>query len=283
MKENNTLQLILKGFIIGSSMSVPGVSGGTMAIILGIYDRMIQAVSSFFKDIKGNMLFLLKVAVGGVLGIGSLSFVIQWLLEKIPIPVSFFFVGAVVGGIPIIGKKIFENESEKKLKAKQVICFLAGFAMVIAISFLPKGLMQVRMDLSVEALIFWAITGVVVALALVLPGISTSHMLLVLGLYQTTLAAISEFDIAFLMCLAVSIVIGVFLTTKPLEWLMNTYTSATYSGILGFVIGSLSAIFKEIVLPAISKTPNVLWLIGTIAGSVVLFVVGVLFIRKLER
>ena len=104
------LLLVLKGFIIGSSMSVPGVSGGTMAILLGIYDRMIQAVSHFFKDIKGNTLYLGKICVGGVLGLFSLAFVIKALLEKFPIPVSIFFLGAVIGGIPALYKKTKEQK-----------------------------------------------------------------------------------------------------------------------------------------------------------------------------
>lgn len=295
MKNNGTLQLILKGFLIGSSMSVPGVSGGTMAIILGIYDKMIHAVSSFFKNIKENALFLIKVAVGGVLGIASLSFLISWLLEKAPVPVSFFFIGAVAGGIPVILNKVLSSEKENLAKknkpakiqgasvAKIAVCFVIGLAAVIAIEFLPKGLMEVRMDLSVQTLIFWVITGVVVALALVLPGISTSHMLVVLGLYQATLDAIKGLDIVFIAFLGISILVGVFATTKPLEWLMNKFTVATYSGILGFVIGSVSAIFKEIIIPAWPKEPTVSWIIITAIVSVVLFVAGIIFIRSMEK
>lgn len=289
-KKDGTLQLILKGFLIGSSMSVPGVSGGTMAIILGIYDKMIQAVSGFFKNIKDNMIFLLKICVGGVLGIACLAKVIGWLLEKAPVPVSFFFIGAVVGGIPVIMKTVVSAEKKNKGGVissagfvKIAISFLIGFAAVIAISFLPKGLMEVRMDLSLNALIFWAITGVVVALALVLPGISTSHMLVVLGLYDATLKAIDDLDFLFIGCLGVSVIVGVFATTKPLEWLMNKYTVATYSGILGFVIGSISAIFKEIIIPGLPKNPEVSWIAVTVIVSVVLFVAGIIFIRSMEQ
>lgn len=295
MKKNGTLQLILKGFLIGSSMSVPGVSGGTMAIILGIYNQMIQAVSGFFKDIKKNTIFLIKLAVGGVLGICSLSFLISWLLEKAPVPVSFFFVGAVAGGIPVILNTVLSSEKERLVKknkpaklqgasiAKIAVCFLIGLAAVIAIEFLPKGLMEVRMDLSIQTLVFWAITGVVVALALVLPGISTSHMLVVLGLYQATLDAIRGLDILFIACLGISLLVGVFATTKPLEWLMNKYTVATYSGILGFVVGSVSAIFKEIIIPEWPKEPKVSWLVITAIVSIVLFVAGIIFIRSMEK
>lgn len=276
--KDNSLQLIIKGFIIGSSMSVPGVSGGTMAIILGIYDKMIQAVSGFLKDIKKNLFFLLKIGFGGIAGICTLSFLIKWLLEKAPVPVSFFFIGAVVAGIPVIMRKI-----NKSYYLSTIVFFLVGLAAVIGISFLPEGMMQVRMDLSVQTLIFWVITGVIVALALVLPGISTSHMLVVLGLYEVTLSAISHFDIMFLAFLLFFTIAGVFLTTKPLEWLMNRYTSQTYSGILGFVVGSLSAIFKEIIIPGLPKKMDTIWILCTLAVSVVLFIGGIVFIRTMDK
>jgi len=101
----NDLIIMLKGYTIGSSMSVPGVSGSTMAILLGIYDRLISSVSNFFKDIKGNVFFLLKFCIGAGAGIGSLSFLIKWMLEKFTLPVSVFFLGAVVGGIPALYQK----------------------------------------------------------------------------------------------------------------------------------------------------------------------------------
>lgn len=291
MKEKNdsTLKTILKGFIIGSSMSVPGVSGGTMAIILGIYDQLIRAVSNFLKDIKGNMMFLIKICIGGGLGILTLSNVIGWLLGKAPVPVSCFFIGAVAGGIPVIAKKIVAPQAGEKSpmsagsKVMTAVCFLLGLVLVIGIEFIPKNLMHVRTDLSIATLIFWVITGIVVALALVLPGISTSHMLVVLGLYQATLDAIRTMDIVFIACLGIATVVGVFATTKPLEWLMNKYTRATYSGILGFVIGSISAIFKEIIFPGLPKNPSALWMVVTAITSIILFVGGMLFIRFMEK
>lgn len=89
-KFKDDLLLMLKGYIIGSSMSVPGVSGGTMAILLGIYDKLISSVSNFLKDIKGNIIFLMKVCIGAGAGICSLSFLIKWLLEKFPLLYPYF-------------------------------------------------------------------------------------------------------------------------------------------------------------------------------------------------
>lgn len=126
----DTLLIMLKGFIIGSSMSVPGVSGGTMAILLGIYDRLISSVSRFLKDIKGNIIFLMKVCIGAGIGIFTLSNVIKKLLEVAPIPISFFFLGAVIGGVPALYSKTKTMDS--KLKFSSIIYFLLGLAIVIS-------------------------------------------------------------------------------------------------------------------------------------------------------
>lgn len=283
--------LVVKGFIIGSSMSVPGVSGGTMAILLGIYDKMLRAVSTFFKNIKQNSLFLIKVAAGGILGIGTLSFVIGWLLERMPVPVSFFFIGAVAGGIPVLLHEIQKGRQERTGSEKgsipdnirTVVCFLAGVVCVFAVTFLPQNAISVTMELSVQSVLSWGLTGIIVALALVLPGISTSHMLVVLGMYEDTLNAVRHADVLYLACLAAATLIGVFLTTKPLEWMLRRFTWESYSLILGFVAGSLQAVFTEIIIPKWPESPDMKWFVYTGITSVVLFVAGVLFIRGIER
>lgn len=278
-KLKSNLSIILKGFIIGSSMSVPGVSGGTMAILLGIYDKLIGSISNFLKDIKGNAIFLIKFCIGSGLGIGSLAFVIKWLLEKFPLPVSFFFLGAVIGGIPALYKKTKETQ----LKVSSVIYFLIGLAIVISIGFIPVGNFNISSGSGLAHYLMLLVTGIIIALALVLPGISTSHMLLVLGMYDTMILAITEFDLVYIGILGISTLIGIFLITKPLEWTMNKFPHQTYCMIIGFVLGSTSEIFRDKILPAIpSNTDASWWIISTIA-SIVTFALGYLAIIALSR
>ncbi len=277
LKEN--LAVMLKGYAIGSSMSVPGVSGGTMAILLGIYDELISAVSNFLKDIKGNFLFLLKVMIGAAAGIGSLSFLIKWLLEKFPLPVSVFFLGAVIGGVPALIKKTRES----KLRFSSVIYFLLGLLIVISIGFIPEGSVDVSLGSGITHYLMLLVTGIIIALALVLPGISTSHMLLVLGMYDAMLAAITEFDIVYIGIIGVATLIGVFLITKPLEWIMNKYPHQTYCMIIGFVIGSTAEIFRDKILPAIPEKTNAFWWITFAVMSAAAFVLGFLAIKALSK
>lgn len=278
-KLSKNLEVLVKGFVIGSSMSVPGVSGGTMAILLGIYDRLIGAISNFLKDIKGNTLFLGKFCVGAGIGIGSLAFAIKWLLEKFPVPVSFFFLGAVIGGIPAL----YHKTKGTKWGFSSYIYFLIGLVLVISIGFIPAGNMDVNSGSGIAHYGMLLVTGIIIALALILPGISTSHMLLVLGMYDSMLAAITKFDIVYIGVLGISTLIGIFLITKPIEWTMNRFTHPTYCMIIGFVLGSTSEIFKDKIIPAVPQGVEASWWIFVGVISVITFVLGYLSILLLSR
>lgn len=260
-------------------MSVPGVSGGTMAIILGIYDKLISSISNFLKDIKGNILFLFKVCLGAGIGIGTLSFLIKWLLEKFPLPISFFFLGAVIGGIPALYKKT----KATSLKISSGVYFLLGLLIVISIGFIPVGNIDVTTGSGIGYYIMLLVTGIIIALALVLPGISTSHMLLVLGMYDAMITAITEFDIVYIGILGIATLIGVFLITKPLEWTMNKFPHQTYCMIIGFVLGSTSEIFREKILPSIPANADAKWWILSVIMSVAAFILGCYAIGSLSK
>lgn len=278
-KLKDNLLIILKGYIIGSSMSVPGVSGSTMAILLGIFDRLISSISNFFKDIKGNIIFLLKFCIGAGAGIGSLSFLLKWLLEKFPLPVSMFFLGAVIGGIPALYKKT----KESKLSISSGIYFLLGIIIVISIGFIPEGSIDISSGSGFLHYFMLLITGIIIALALVFPGISTSHMLLVLGMYDKMLTAITEFDVVYIGIIGIATLIGVFLITKPIEWILKTYPHQTYCMIIGFVIGSTAEIFQDKILPAIPESTTALWWIGFGIISVVTLALGFMAIKSLSK
>lgn len=275
----NDLLTMLKGFIIGSSMSVPGVSGGTMAIILGIYDKLISSISNFLKDIKGNTIFLVKFCIGAGVGIGSLAFLIKWLLEVIPFQVSFFFLGAVIGGIP----ELYKKTKETKLSLASILYLILGVVIVLSIGFIPISNIDISAGSGLGHYFMLLVTGVIIALALVLPGISTSHMLLVLGMYDSMLIAITEFDVLYIGILGISTLIGIFLITKPLEWTMNKFPYQTYCIIIGFVLGSTSEIFEEKILPAIPGGAGLGWWIPALISAVIVFILGYISILFLSR
>lgn len=271
--------IILNGFIIGSSMGVPGISGGTMAIILGIYDKLINSISHFLCDIRGNIIFLLKFIIGAGVGISSLAFVIQWLLEKFPFHVSFFFLGAVFGGIPALYKKT----KKSVIKISSLVYCLSGFIIVISIGLIPTGNINIVSGSGLAHYLMLLLTGIIISLALLLPGISTSHMLLILGMYDTTLSAITKFDIVYVGILGISTMIGILLIIKPIEWALNRFTYQTYYTIIGFVLGSTVEIFRYKILTAIPVDADTTWWISSIVFSIVIFVIGFRGISSLAR
>ena len=237
-KKNSKMEILYKGLLIGSTMLIPGVSGGSMAIILGIYDRLVTAVSSFTRNIKENLLLLLLFAFSAGVGMFLLAKPILVLWEMYPKALGFFFMGAVAGGIPAI----YKEAGIEKIKWRYAAYVLIGF-LIAAVMSLP-GIKAVTTagDGQLSALYLF-VAGIIAAVALVLPGISVSFLLLIMGLYNELMRAVSEMDLSVLLPMGLGILLGVVLITKALERAMKKYPKVTYLMILGFVAGSLIEVF----------------------------------------
>lgn len=279
LKRFSVMEIVIKGFIVGSSMSVPGVSGGTMALILGIYDRLIYSTAHVLDDTKKNLLFLFWFLLGSGIGIGSLAFVIKWLLETFPLIISFFFIGAVLGGLPYL----FSKANVYSLSLKTVLFVLIGMFSVIFIRFLPVNTLNFNMNQWITSVLLLILIGIVLALALILPGISTSHILLVVGLYSPLLTAITQMDLIFLALISVSTLGGVFIITRPMEWLMIQFPHETYLLIIGFVIGSTMDIIGDIMIPAIPSVVTFEWIIMIGFSSLLCLFLGYTSVYALSK
>ena len=128
-----SISVLIKGFVVGATMMVPGVSGGSMAMILGIYDQLISSVSSFFKDIKKNFMYLLQFGLAGIIGIVLCARPIMGIIDRFPVVSMFFFIGLVFGSVPMLYKKA----KIEKPSLKYMVSFLAGAIIVGAMAFLP--------------------------------------------------------------------------------------------------------------------------------------------------
>lgn len=237
----NRLYTAVSGLIVGGTMLVPGVSGGSMAMILGVYDKLVTSVSSFFKHKKASIIFLGLFALGAILGMVIFANPLGKLLEMFPKPMSYFFIGAVAGGIPLI----YKESQISKFEIKHIIYILLGIAIVVLLDFLPEGLFGDSHTGFMRYLMLF-IAGFIAAIALILPGISVSYMFLVLGMYDSIMKAISKLDILYLLPLALGLGIGIILTTRILENMMKKFPHATYMVILGFLLGSLSETFPGV-------------------------------------
>lgn len=239
----NILFTVLKGLWIGGTLTVPGVSGGSMAMILGIYDKLIESVSAFLHkggNKKKAFFFLLEVGCAGIVGFILFSHLVSLLMARFPLEVCFFFAGAVAGGIPII-LKAAEIHRPKPL---DLLFAIVGIACVFGISKIPAGLFSIPLTLSVGGVLLQLLCGALVAVGFVLPGISLSQMLYVLGIYEELMNYVAELNVLPLIPLGLGAVLGVLLTAYAVELLLKRFPRATYLVIFGFMLGSLPEIFS---------------------------------------
>lgn len=253
------VRTFLKGAWIGGTMLVPGVSGGSMAMILGIYDELIASVSSFFKDIKRHFIFLSIFSGGAILGMIAFAKPISHLLNKYPMPVMYFFVGAVVGSIPLIYKK----STVREVNFRIIFYTLLGLVTMYLLAQLPTDALKSEMHSGLGSFLLLVGAGFVAAIALILPGISVSYMLLLMGMYDETMRAIGEFYLPFLVPLGLGLLIGVMMTTKILERAMSQHPQPTYLIILGFMVGSTMKVF-----PGIPAGAEIIICLGTFLAGV---------------
>lgn len=238
-KDQNAGTRLIKGFIVGASMLVPGVSGGTMAIILGIYDDLIHAVSTLHQNIKENIILLGTYTLAGILGILLFSRPMLTAVTLWNKPMLFLFLGAILGSIPPLYRKV----KVSRIKTVNIIVALFGAALGISMMYLPSGIFQVSESFNLYNFSMLILAGVIIAIALILPGISASYILLMLGMYDITLIAIKEFNMLYLAPLAIGGVAGTFLTAGILEREMKRHPQFTYMLIIGFMLGSLVQVF----------------------------------------
>ncbi len=223
---------VLSGVVIGSSMLIPGVSGGTTAILLGVYDRLIAAVSGFRKAPAKNGLFLLEVALGGGLGAVLLARAVLAVTNAWYFPMRYLFMGLIAGGVPLL----FRQAGLTRKRLPLLLFAAAGAAAAIGVEKLP---LPEQGFGGVPGLL---VGGMLIAVALVLPGISTSHLLLAMGLYEPVLEAVQSLNLPYLSLLLSGTLAGIFLSAKLLETAMRRFPAPCYLMIAGFVSASVYSV-----------------------------------------
>ncbi len=240
--------LFFKGFLIGVANIIPGVSGGTMAVSLGIYERLIEIVADFKKNIKENILFVLPIVIGVGSAILFLTNIISFALEEYELITVLFFAGLIMGGIPVITKKI-----EGKKSIKNIIPFLLVVIFMFALTLLKTDTIVEFTNMATGDYLILLGVGAIAAITMVVPGISGSFVLMLMGYYKPILDLIKDLinfkniwaNLLIVVLLAIGVVFGVIISSKLIKKSLQKYKSQTYSAILGFVIASvLSMIFS---------------------------------------
>ena len=262
----------LKGAALGTAFVIPGFSGGTMAVILKIYDRLLDAISLNIEKLKKNFGFILFLVIGMAAGVFATAVGLSWLFENHPVPTALTLTGIVVGSLPMIWK---ECTSESKFKPLNIIPFLIAFAVMAVMFFIENAdtaETAVQTDFSFVLALKLAAGGFIAAISMVIPGISGSLMLTIMGMYETSITAVKDLNIALIAPVGIGAVVGILSGAKIISLLLKKFRQSTYSVIIGLIVGSLLTIFPS------DFSFNSEGIIGIVLG-IIGFIIPILFDR----
>ena len=245
---------ILRGMVIGLANVIPGVSGGTMMVSMGIYDRLILVLTHFIKKFKEAVMLVMPMGIGMVLAIALFSKIFsEFLFPKFPLQTNLFFIGLIIGGLPVIYKKV----KGKKTGFGSILAFAAFFVLVVGMAMMGEGVdTGADVSLSFGNMVKLFFAGIIAAATMVIPGVSGSMVMMIIGYYNTIIDtingfinALSSFDIAgILACCTVLVpfgigaVVGVVVIAKFVEFVLKKYSQIAYWAIIGLIVASPFAI-----------------------------------------
>ncbi|MCI7760438.1 MAG: DUF368 domain-containing protein [[Eubacterium] saphenum] len=240
------LKYFLCGLIFGTANVIPGVSGGTMLVVFGIFDRLTDAISGLKKIFK-NFPFLLTFALGAGAGILVSAKVISQMFVSFGVQTNMFFIGLILGGIPLIYRL---GTAEKKPKPLCIVPFVIAMAFVIALAVLEKLNIFSLTAETVEGfdLVFslkMVGSAALAAVTMIIPGISGSFVMMLLGVYETIIGALSTFNFYVIIPFAIGAVVGIVVGAKLISMLIAKNRLMVYSALMGLVIGSVYAILPD--------------------------------------
>ena len=259
----NFLVDLIKGVFVGIANVIPGVSGGTMAVSFGIYDKLLNAISSLLKSFKKSFLTLLPIILGMVIGIVGFTYIIPWLLANFPFATSCAFTGLIIGGIPAILRSLKDGwqSEEKKSLLVNILVFLILLAVAMAMVFLNGDSESgIALTASAGMIVKIFFMGIIASATMVIPGVSGSLVLMILGYYFGVINSVKQFvealrtlnlqgmlnQLFILIPFAIGCVLGIFFISKLISYLLTHFASATFSGIFALVASSPISIFYKV-------------------------------------
>ena len=249
----NMFKNIIKGMMIGIANIMPGVSGGTLAVSMGIYDKLIHCITHILSEFKESMKFLLPIFAGAGIALVALTFVIEALFQYYPIPTNLLFIGLIVGGLPPVVTKVKSH----KLSFGHILAGLLFFALVVGMAMMgDNGNRQVTLNLGIVPMIKLVLVGIIAAATMIIPGVSGSMVLLILGYYEPIIQQITAFctavitldmagilhGIAILLPFGIGVLIGILGIAKIIEIIFEKYPVYAYCAIIGLIAASPIAI-----------------------------------------
>lgn len=253
---------IYRGFCMGVSDLIPGVSGGTIAVVLGIYERLLAAISGFFsREWKKHLGFLIPLAAGVAVAFLTLSHVIKYLLENHYEPTQFFFLGLILSILPMLMK---EANAKETFKAGHIVILIVAAVLVAVTAFFkPDKAADPITTLTILNTVGLFLAGWMASMAMLLPGISGSFILLIIGVYPTAINALTTLNLPLIAVIGAGVMVGFVVSSKGISYLLAHFKSATFAAIIGLVIGSIAVVFPGIPTGSMS-----------IVSSIITFILG---------
>lgn len=250
------LKKLLQGMVVGIANIIPGVSGGTMMVAMGLYDKLIHAITHLKSEFKESLKLLVPIFLGAAIAIVALSRLFEFLLTNYPIPTNFAFCGLIAGSLPFIFKKVKGHA----VSVGKGVCFVIFFAVVILMAVIGETSGNAA-DVSFGFInvVKLLVVGIIAAATMVIPGVSGSMMLMLLGYYDTILKTINKFMdalIAFdiqdilvqcgiLIPFGIGVILGIFLIAKLIEFIFSKAEIHAYYAIIGLILASPIAILLK--------------------------------------
>lgn len=231
----------VKGILIGAGAVAPGLSGGTLAVIFGLYERITDAIANIFKDFRKNVIFFFPIVLGGGVGVLAFSNVMKYLFLNYEVQVKYLFIGLMIGTLP----SVFKQANRKGFKKKYILPCIIAFIMTILFIVLENGGIYVipESNHSLPQLVSY---GAIIGIGTIVPGISASFVLMYIGAYQIVLEGISNIDFTVLIPVGIGFLTSIIVFAKIISLLFKRFYGYTYYTVLGFVIGSIIVIFPGI-------------------------------------
>lgn len=278
-KQLENLLLILKGFILGIANIIPGVSGGTLAMTMGIYEDIIKSISSILKTPKKSLKLLLYLGIGAALSILILSKLLNYTLTNYAFATTLFFIGLIVGGFPLLLKKAKGH----KVSLGYLLSFLSTTSLVIILRLLQTSENTVSLNnVSLFTIIILLLVGMLAASTMVIPGVSGSFVLMLIGFYKPILNTISNItkfnllghNLLILVPFGIGVLLGIVLTAKLIEYLLKKYEIYTYYGIYGFILASILVLILNVYNKATGIPEVVIGILLVLLGTFIGYKLG---------
>lgn len=236
---------IFKGMAMGIVETVPGVSSSTIAMLIGIYENIIQSINDLTtKQYRKALLFLFPIVLGILLGAIISAFTVEYLLDNHPIPTHFLFMGLILGMLPFIWRSGHLLQGNNCTYKKYHFVLMTLFFLLIAsLSFVVSLGETVIVDLTVTDYFYLFFSGWLASIALVLPGMSGALILMLVGAYHTALSALRTLDMPVILTVVAGVIIGILITGKLVRFMLQKYRRSTYAAIIGLLCGSIVILY----------------------------------------